>query len=205
MKDMKTIVANSIKEFMYNHNMDQKQFYKYLNEKGLNVGTTTVNVWVRGIKAPTRGENQKKLFEILGLQINDGYNNLYDVSKRKFPLLGKVACGEPIFADEDKECYIMADKDINADFCLIAKGDSMLPLIHNGDIVFVKKQSMVNNGEIAVVIIDDEATLKRVYQNEDMITLMPENREYKPIMIKNSDIKNILICGKAVAYQSLLK
>ena len=205
MKDLKEMVKISIQEFMKNHNMDQKQFHKYLNDNGLKVGTTTVNVWANGLKVPARGENQKRLFEILGLQINDTYNNLYDVSKKKFPLLGSVACGEPIFANEDKECYIMADKDINADFCLIAKGDSMLPLIHNGDIVFVKKQSMVNNGEIAVVIIDDEATLKRVYQNEDMITLMPENRAYKPIMIKDKDIKNILICGKAVAYQSLLE
>ena len=205
MKDIKKMISVSIKEFMATHNMDQKQFCDYLNENGLKVGTTAVNVWVRGLKAPTKGENQKKLFEILGLSINDNYNNLYDVSKRKFPLLGKVACGEPIFADEDKECYIMADKDIKADFCLIAKGDSMLPLVHDGDIVFVKKQDSVNNGEVAVVIIENEATLKRVYQEGDKISLIAENKSYAPIVFLASENKNIRICGKALFYQSLIK
>lgn len=79
-------------------------------------------------------------------------------------LLGEIACGEPIWADEDRESYVMADTDIKADFCLTAKGDSMINArIYDGDVVFIKQMPMVENGEIAAVIIDNEATLKRVY------------------------------------------
>lgn len=205
MKTLKETVSNAIKTFMKEKNINQKEFSDFLLKNGLDIPQTTINSWVRGIKAPTNTDTQMKLFNLLGITINDTYNSIYSIEKRKFPLLGKVACGEPILAEENKDCFVMADADINADFCLICKGDSMLPLIHNGDIVFVKKQEMVRNGEIAVIIIDDEATLKRVYQNEDMITLMPENREFKPIMLKASENHKIQICGKAVAYQSLLK
>lgn len=93
----------------------------------------------------------------------DEYNNIYKIEKIKLPLLGTVACGEPIYADEDRESYIISGTDVKADFCLKCKGDSMINArIYDGDIVFVKKQDIVNNGEIAVVIIDDEATLKKV-------------------------------------------
>lgn len=90
-------------------------------------------------------------------------DNIYKLDKIKLPMLGKVACGEPIFADEDRESYIMIGTDIGADFCLQCQGDSMINArIHDGDIVFVKKTDIVENGEIAVVIIDDEATLKKI-------------------------------------------
>ena len=87
------------------------------------------------------------------------YDNIKPVKLKRFPLLGEIACGEPIFADEDRESYVMADMDINADFCLTAKGDSMINArINDGDVVFIKEMPMVDNGDIAAVIIDDEAT-----------------------------------------------
>ena len=92
----------------------------------------------------------------------DRFDNLHPVKLKRFPLLGEIACGEPIYADEDHESYVSADADIRADFCLKAKGDSMINAdIHDGDVVFIRSQSMVENGEIAAVIIEDEATLKR--------------------------------------------
>ena len=127
------------------------------------------------------------------------------VEDYQFKLLGQVACGEPIEANEEWEGYVMADAKINADFCLRCKGDSMLPLVHDGDIVFVKKQDAVRNGEVAVVIIENEATLKRVYQEDDKITLIAENKAYAPIVILASENRNIRICGKALFYQSLIK
>ena len=88
--------------------------------------------------------------------ITDNADNLYKIDKIKLPLLGTVACGEPIYADEDRESYIMVGTDMKADFCLKCQGDSMINArIYDGDIVFVRKQDIVNNGEIAVVIIDD--------------------------------------------------
>lgn len=75
----------------------------------------------------------------------------------KFPLLGNIACGEPIFANEERELYVEAGANIQADFCLRAKGDSMIGArIYDGDIVFIKQQPMVEDGEIAAVLIEDE-------------------------------------------------
>ena len=122
------------------------------------------------------------------------------VSKRKYKYLGEIACGEPIFADEQYETYIELDSDIHADFVLKAKGDSMINArIHDGDIVFIKEQPDVNDGEIAAVIIDDEATLKRVYKFDDYIMLNAENPAYKPIQIQKTDAKNVRIIGKAIS------
>lgn len=122
------------------------------------------------------------------------------VSKRKYKYLGEIACGEPIFADEQYETYIELDSDIHADFVLKAKGDSMINArIHDGDIVFIKEQNDVNDGEIAAVIIDDEATLKRVYKYDDYIMLNAENPAYKPIQINRTDAKNVRIIGKAIS------
>ena len=86
------------------------------------------------------------------------------VKTKKLPILGNVACGEPIFASEEHDYYATAGAEVGADFCLKARGDSMINArIFDGDILFVKKQESVDDGEIAVVLIDDEATVKRVY------------------------------------------
>ena len=98
--------------------------------------------------------------------------------------------------------------DIDADFCLRAKGDSMIGArIMDGDIVFIRNQPMVDNGEIAAVIIDDEATLKRVYYDRDAgkLMLVPENPKYSPLMYVGEELNNIRILGKAVAFQSDVK
>lgn len=127
------------------------------------------------------------------------------IAKQKLPLLGEVACGQPIFANEERESYIEAGTNIQADFCLKAKGDSMINArIHDGDIIFIRKQNTVNNGEIAVVIIDDSMTLKRVfYYPDDMkLVLQAENPKYEPLVYVNEELEQIHILGKAVAFQS---
>ncbi len=137
----------------------------------------------------------------------DKFDNIKPVKLKRFPLLGKIACGEPIFADEERDNYIMADMDINADFCLTAQGDSMINArIYDGDIVFVKKMSMVDNGDIAAVIIDDDATLKRVYYypQKNKIVLCPENPNYEPFVYTNEELDQVHILGKAVYFMSPL-
>ena len=139
--------------------------------------------------------------------IFDKYDNLSPIKLKKFPLLGEIACGEPIWADEEKESYVMANMDIKADFCLTAKGDSMINArINDGDIVFIKKMPMVNNGEIAAVIIDNEATLKRVYYypNKGKLVLNPENPAYEPLVYLKDELNTIRILGKAVYFMSAL-
>ncbi|MDO4923345.1 MAG: S24 family peptidase [Peptococcaceae bacterium] len=122
-------------------------------------------------------------------------------------MLGSIACGEPIFADEDFEGYVEAGANIDADFCLRANGDSMIGArIHDGDIVFIKQQPLVENGQIAAVLIDDEATLKRFYYDKanQIIQLMAENPAYPPIIKMQTDLENIRILGRAIAFQSNL-
>lgn len=133
---------------------------------------------------------------------------LMPVKLKRFPLLGEIACGEPLFAGEDRESYVESGTDIHADFCLKAKGDSMINArIRNGDIVFIKSQDTVNNGEIAAVIIDDEATLKRVYYYPDKgkLVLVPENSDYEPLVYVGEELNQIRIIGKAIAFQSDVK
>lgn len=132
-------------------------------------------------------------------------DNIYKLDKIRLPMLGKVACGEPIFADEDRESYIMVGTDIGADFCLQCQGDSMINArIHDGDIVFVKKTDIVENGEIAVVIIDDEATLKRFfyYREQNLVILKPENPKYQDIILTGEQLNQVKVLGRAVAFQS---
>ncbi len=131
----------------------------------------------------------------------DRFDNLHPVKLKRFPLLGEIACGEPIYAEEDHESYVSADADIRADFCLKAKGDSMINAdIHDGDVVFIRSQSMVENGEIAAVIIEDEATLKRVYYDREnnRLQLIAENPKYAPLVYTGEELNYIRILGKAV-------
>jgi repressor LexA len=129
--------------------------------------------------------------------------NIIPLKTKRVPLLGTIAAGEPILAIEDCRAYIEIDNTMNVDFCLQVRGDSMIDArINNGDIVFVRKQSEVENGEIAVVIIDDEATLKRVYKNNGGVILKPENAKYQPRFYIERDYKKIRVLGKAIFFQS---
>ena len=137
----------------------------------------------------------------------DNFDNLSPVHLKKFPMLGEIACGEPIWAEEDKEHYVMAGMDIKADFCLTAKGDSMINArINDGDVVFIRQQPIVENGEIAAVIIGDEATLKRwyFYKDESKLMLVAENPKYPPLVYMNEELETVRCLGKAVYFMSAL-
>ena len=121
------------------------------------------------------------------------------------PLLGTIACGEPILAAENIEDNVEVPEHIHADFALRCKGDSMINArIHDGDIVYIRQQPAVNNGEIAAVLIGDEATLKRVYVYEDHVVLQPENPAYAPLVYFKDAMQAVRILGKAVGFTSLL-
>lgn len=127
------------------------------------------------------------------------------ITTKRFPLIGEIACGKPIMANEEMELYVEAGANIHADFCLKAKGDSMIGArIYDGDIVFIRKQEMVDNGEIAAVIIEDEATLKRVnyYPEKNLLILKAENSKYEDLVYSGEQLEHIIILGKAVAFQS---
>ncbi len=140
---------------------------------------------------------------IMGWNDTDQY--VLPISVQSLPLLGNISCGNPILADEHIELYVELTTKIKADFCLKAKGDSMINArIHDGDIVFIRKQDTVDNGEIAAVIIGDEATLKRVfyYPDEGKLVLQAENPKYEPFVYIGDELNTVKILGKAVAFQS---
>lgn len=134
--------------------------------------------------------------------------NVFPIKTKRIPLLGEIACGEPIYANEEHECYVMADADFDADFCLTAKGDSMTGArIFDGDTVFIRKQDAVDNGEIAAVIIGDEATLKRVnyHPDKNLLILKAENPKYQDQIYTDDQLDTVKILGKAIAFQSLVR
>ncbi len=125
---------------------------------------------------------------------------------RQIPLLGTIACGEPILAAENLEGEVNIPENIHADFALRCKGDSMINArIFDGDIVYIRQCDIVDNGEIAAVLIDDEATLKRVQIYPDHISLEPENPQYRPLVYWENDMNSVRILGKAVAFTSAVR
>lgn len=130
-------------------------------------------------------------------------------STKKVPLLGTIACGEPILAEENVSDYINMDNSIHADFALKCKGDSMINArIFDGDIVYIRKQSDVENGEIAAVLINNletEATLKRVYKTDSSIRLCAANPTYADMVYEKEAMNDVTIIGKAVAFLSAVR
>lgn len=139
--------------------------------------------------------------------IFEKYPNIQPLPEmRKIPLLGAIACGEPIYREEDE--WISLPTDINADFCLRCEGDSMINArINDGDIVFIRACPEVDNGQIAAVSINNEVTLKRVYYypQKNKLVLNPENPKYEPFVYTNEELEDIRILGKAVMFLSLVK
>ena len=120
---------------------------------------------------------------------------------RLLPIVGKIACGEPILAKQNIEGYAELDRRVHADFALRCVGDSMINAhIFDGDLVFIKEQPDVDNGEIAAVVIDNEATLKRVYKYPNRIELRPENPLFPVLQYEGAELGNIRIIGKAIAF-----
>jgi len=126
--------------------------------------------------------------------------------KKRIPLLGAIACGEPILAAENIEDEVFVPESLNADFALRCKGDSMTGArIFDGDIVYIRQQPDVENGEIAAVLIHDEATLKRLKKGDGKLVLWPENPDYEPLVFIGSEADQVQIIGKAVAFTSLIR
>lgn len=206
------MVANRLKELRRTAGLT-------LEELAERLGTSkqTIHRYENGVIANIPHEKIKRLAEALGVSPSElmgwddkamQYDNIMPIRKKNLPLVGTIACGEPIYASEEYGSFVTINSDIDASFCLRAKGDSMIGArIFDGDLVFIREQDAVDNGEIAAVIINDEATLKRVYYypNESKIILSPENPRYAPLVYINEELDSIKILGKAVAFQSVIR
>ncbi len=197
----------------------RKELGLSLEEVGRRVGVSksTVKKWESGYIENMKRDKVALLAEvlcvspldILGIEYNRSestYNNVIPLpSTRQVPLLGKIACGDPILAVENIDEYVAMPDTVRADFALTCKGESMINArILDGDIVYIHQQDDVENGEIAAVVIDDEATLKRVYKDpeREQLTLMPENPAYPPLVYRGEELDHIRIIGKVVAFYS---
>ncbi len=122
---------------------------------------------------------------------------------RKIPLLGAIACGEPLLAGQNFDGEVDLPAAIHADFALRCKGDSMINArIFDGDTVYIRQQEDVDNGQIAAVLIGDEATLKRVYKYPNRLELRPENPTFPVLQYEGEQLTEVRILGLAVAFTS---
>lgn len=188
-----------------------------LEELGKMVGVSKVTIFkYEGDKINIPSDRIERLADVLGC--TPGYlmgwetdpneadvyafNNIEKIGKKEIPLmLTPVHCGKPTYADNHVSAYYPVGEDLNVDFCLTCAGDSMTGAgIDDGDIVLVRRQPDVESGEIAVVSLGDEATLKRVYKHPEkgIIELRPANPAYESIILLPDDAENVRILGKVI-------
>lgn len=204
----KGIMAENIKRYMEKKDINAKQLAEILD-----FPYTTVLSWINATNYP-RIDKIEQMADFFGIKKSDliedkidaiinRHPDLHPFRKiRSVPILGTIACGTPIWAEENFEGYIGIDPaHMDGEFALICKGDSMVDAeIHDGDIVLMKKVPDVEDGEIAAVLIDNEATLKRVYKKENLLVLQPCNRNYSPIVYSYDEAEDngIQIIGECV-------
>lgn len=201
--------------------LEQKMKEKDIRANELAVDTgispAMISLYKSGRTRPSK-ERAELLGRVLGcsgawllgydvLQEESPAENVFTIERKHVPLLGSIACGEPKYAEQDFEAYVMVGADVPADFCVRASGDSMTGArIQDGDIVFIRQTPMVENGKIAAVVVNDdtEATLKRfyLYRDKELCILKPENPAYKDIILSGRELDSVRILGEAVAFQS---
>ena len=123
--------------------------------------------------------------------------------RQSVPLIGKVAAGEPIYAPEDYDAYV--DSPVKCDAAVGVQGDSMIPKFEDGDTVYVRCQPDVADGQVAVVFLDDEAVIKRVYHEKEGLTLLSDNPAYGPIRATFDTYDVIRIFGVPVGLTRMFK
>lgn len=203
-------IAENIKRIRLEHGLSQSELGKIAG-----VSDKAVSTWELGLKTPRMGavEKMANYFGITKSAIVDdapmtslqkpvippGFEPMPKM--KKVPLIGSIACGDPITAEQNIEKMVDVPENIRCDFSLTCHGDSMVGAgIHDKDVVYIRIQPEVENGEIAAVRIDGEATLKRVYYNPGTLTLMPANPAYAPMVYTGSQLEEVHIEGKAVGW-----
>lgn len=203
----KEIMAQNIRYYLKRYGKTQKEICKDLGFKEM-----TFSDWVNAKTYP-RIDKIEKMANYFHVQKADlveekrkPLKNIVPIERRMVPIIGQIAAGKPILADEHIEAFLPCDTGVHADFGLIVSGDSMIGAdIHDGDVVFIRSQPIVDDGQIAAVRIDDDATLKRFYKNPDGCTLVSMNPKYPPMVFNSGNCDSIQIIGLAVAKYSVIK
>ncbi len=207
-------LGDRIKNLRKERHLTQSELMDILRNKyDMKTDRVMISKWETGFQTP-HIDTLKILAEVLEVSADfllTGVENIHPefseestIPVKKIRMLGSIACGTPIFCNEEYEYVLATGNNANADFCLTARGDSMINArIADGDIVFIKQQSTVENGEIAAVVIGDEATLKRVYKTNDGLMLVAENPAYQPMYFSGDELSQTYVLGKAIGFQSM--
>ena len=169
--------------------------------EAIGVSKQTVQRYESGIIQNIPSDKIEAMARALGVRPADLMGWGANQAKR-VPLLGRIACGEPLLAEQDYESFVYTDGESEADFCLRARGDSMQGArIFDGDLVFIRRQDSAKNGQICAVLVDGEATLKRVYYYPDRqkLILSAENPAYAPLVYEGAELDQVRILGVAVS------
>ena len=183
--------------------VSKQAVYKYENNIVTNIPTDKVDAIAKRLKVSPAylmgWEEQPTPKPTAPTPIPPGFEPMPKM--KKIPLIGSIACGDPITAEQNIEKMVDVPENIRCDFSLTCHGDSMVDAgIHDKDVVYIRIQPVVENGEIAAVRIDGEATLKRVYYNPGTLPLMPANPAYAPMVYTGSQLEEVHIEGKAVGW-----
>lgn len=180
---------------------------------------STISMWENGSREPDF-ETLELIADILNVSMDSLIGKKTDLSVdflskygleplpkfKKIPLLGSIACGEPLLAEENLDGFVNCAESVSADFALTCHGDSMINArIFDGDIVFIRQQADVDDGDIAAVLIDDSATLKKVRRFPGHLVLSPCNPLYSEMIYSGEQLNEIRILGKAVAFLSAVR
>ncbi len=193
---------NIVKELREKAGMQQKELAILIGVK-----QPTVSEWEHGKKDPS-GERLRKIAELFQVEIGTvlGYESqLIPLKRKAVPILGDIACGDPITAEENMDGHADLPDGIRADFALRCKGSSMEPTFADGDLVLIRQQEEVPDGKIAAVLIGSEATLKRVHRIPDGVMLIPDNsQDFSPLIYQREEAAEVRIIGLAVGYVRLI-
>lgn len=195
------MIGENIKRLRKKARYSQEQIARKL---GLTQGS--VSSWETGRNNPEASQ-LAELAKILDVSVEDFFDesphrdlDAINITRRAVPILGNVPCGEQRIPDTEPDGYADLPEGVQADFALRCIGDSMSPLLMDGDLVLIRQQTDVEEGQIAAVSIDGETTLKHVYHHPGGLLLIAENSKYKPISVPFAPDKEIIIHGLAVGY-----
>jgi len=215
-------IGEMIKQYREENNISQREM---ANRCGMS--NAAISLYEKNGINPKTGKPFKleyetyfKLSRIMGITIDEMFEKLGDDAlvslmppsihtvknwnMKRIPLIGSVAAGEPILAEENHEAVILAPG--NADYALEIKGESMMPTYLPGDIIYIRKQPDIDhNGQVAVVLLDDEATVKHVYKQKDGLMLISDNPAYEPMFKRYIDFDTIRILGKVCGFTRMYK
>lgn len=200
------MIGDNVKYLRKRHGYSQATLARKLN-----INQASISLWESGKTNPDTGTlvELSKLFDVsLDFLTSDEPRRELDsiaIRKNAVPIVGEIACGERITPDTNPQGFADLPDGVHADFALRCKGDSMTPTLYDGDLVLIRQQPEVENGQIAAVNVNGETTLKHVYRQSHGLLLTADNANFPPVFVPAGQDGEIIIHGLAVGYLRLFE